>query len=118
NLLVENESPTRLFPPLSSSPPPIPPRSKLRPEPLRIWRPNGGDSDGVPESGSASVLSSPRLTEALRRQFGGIHIGLDSGSGSRAGFGSGFSADEPKGERWGCYGPPGIAQVLEDGAEC
>ncbi|KAL2180941.1 uncharacterized protein P884DRAFT_274797 [Thermothelomyces heterothallicus CBS 202.75] len=123
NLLVENESPTRLPPPSPPSPPPIPPRSKLRPEPLRIWRPNAGDADGVTNpvasgSGSASVLSSPGLTEAVRRQFGGNLVGLGSGSGSRVGFGIGLNGDGPKGERWGCSGPPGIAQVLEEGAEC
>ncbi|KAL2161361.1 hypothetical protein VTH06DRAFT_8583 [Thermothelomyces fergusii] len=117
HLLVENESPTR-FPPPPPSPPPIPPRSKLRPEPLRIWRPNGGDGDGAAhpggsESGRASVLSSPGLTEAVRRQFGGSHVGLGPG------FGPGLSGDGgPKAERWACVGPPGIAQVLGGGAEC
>ena len=62
----ENESPSSglgLSPSLSGGmpPPPIPARSKLRPEPLRIER-------GV--AGSPGV-GSPGLTEAVRRQFGG-----------------------------------------------
>ncbi|EAQ89762.1 hypothetical protein CHGG_06381 [Chaetomium globosum CBS 148.51] len=42
SLLVENESPTRAPPP----PPPIPPRSKMRPEPLRIVRASPGPVGG------------------------------------------------------------------------
>ncbi|KAK4032184.1 hypothetical protein C8A01DRAFT_41379, partial [Parachaetomium inaequale] len=74
--LVENESPVR-----SAPPPPIPPRSKLRPEPLRIVRPPS-------VGGVSSVLSSPGLTEAVRRQFGGGGV-----SGNGGGLGGGFGGD-------------------------
>ncbi|KAK4240111.1 hypothetical protein C8A03DRAFT_31765 [Achaetomium macrosporum] len=65
----ENESPTR-----SPPPPPIPPRSKLRPAPLKISRqtpPSAGHGVMSP-SVSASVMSSPGLTEAVLRQFGPV----------------------------------------------
>ncbi|KAK3310816.1 uncharacterized protein B0T15DRAFT_519549 [Chaetomium strumarium] len=68
-LTNENESPNR-----SSPPPPIPPRSKLRPAPLRISRqtPPGSGNGVMSPSGSASVMSSPGLTEAVLRQFGPV----------------------------------------------
>ncbi|KAL2144517.1 hypothetical protein VTI28DRAFT_9022 [Corynascus sepedonium] len=146
SLLVENESPTR--PPPQVPPPPIPPRSKLRPEPLRVWRSNGGGGGGdgiiaspaaaASVSGSMSVVSSPGLTEAVRRQFGGGGLaglggsGSVSGSGSRVGFGFGLgscggnssSGDSVKGQK-GHKGDSwvdnhhhrGIAEILlEEGA--
>ncbi|KAK4250991.1 hypothetical protein C7999DRAFT_38124 [Corynascus novoguineensis] len=142
SLLVENESPTR--PPPQVPPPPIPPRSKLRPEPLRVWRSNGGGGGGdgiitspaaASVSGSMSVMSSPGLTEAVRRQFGGGGFaglggsGSVSGSGSRVGFGFGLgscgenssygdSAKGQKGDSWvDNHHHRGIAEVLlEEGA--
>ncbi|KAK4137079.1 hypothetical protein BT67DRAFT_347057, partial [Trichocladium antarcticum] len=62
-LLVENENPSAPSSP-SLLPPPIPPRSKLRPSPLRVSR--------TKFSSPYSVTSSPGLTEAVRRQFGGV----------------------------------------------
>ncbi|KAH6855036.1 hypothetical protein B0I37DRAFT_401893 [Chaetomium sp. MPI-CAGE-AT-0009] len=94
--LVENESPTR-------APPPIPPRSKMRPEPLRIVRTSGHHhgqgqgQGGVSVSGvrvlapaspaPSSVLSSPGLSEAVQRQFGGGLSKAVSGSGDHQGVG-------------------------------
>ncbi|KAK4151450.1 hypothetical protein C8A00DRAFT_35898 [Chaetomidium leptoderma] len=108
-LLVENESPVTLrLPP----PPPIPPRSKLRPEPLRIVRPSSslaglGYPPRPPGSPSvSSVLSSPGLSEAVQRQFGG---GFQQRRGSRRG---GLLYDQ----RGGCEGRMrrGIGEVLEE----
>ena len=67
----ENESPCGLSLSLSGGvlPPPIPARSKLRPEPLRIER---------------GVVGSPGLTEAVRRQFGG-GVGNGGGGGEAGG---------------------------------
>lgn len=84
-LLAENESPTRLPPPPPPPPhrpppPPPPPqgvrsRSKLRPSPLRVARSSAGRGYGYGRGhdhgyGSPSAMSSPGLTEAVRRQFG------------------------------------------------
>jgi hypothetical protein len=72
-------SPRRL---LLLPPPPIPPRSKLRPSPLRVSRTvEDGRWDGVDGCGY-SVLSSPGLTEAVRRQFGDVLLGgVERGEG-------------------------------------
>ena len=53
---------------MATTRPPIPARSKLRPEPLRIVR-----GDGMHEE---EEVGSPGLTEAVRRQFGGAGEGV------------------------------------------
>ncbi|KAK4124880.1 hypothetical protein N657DRAFT_689276 [Parathielavia appendiculata] len=119
NLLLENESPTTRPPPPRPPPPPapqtnrppIPPRSKMRPDPLRIMRPpslkaagsstgpgrlkslvppphHGGGGGGVVSVGtspSVSVVSSPGLSEALQRQFGGLITSSSGGYGCGSG---------------------------------
>ncbi|KAL2122162.1 hypothetical protein VTJ04DRAFT_2617 [Mycothermus thermophilus] len=102
-----------------ATPPPIPPKSKLRqqqespqlrPEPLRIMRqrprtgvhtpvglgpgPGPGTGSGV-ASPAASVLSSPGLTEAFMKQFGGGGGGGGKGMASLSGMVKGTEGSSP-----------------------
>lgn len=108
----ENESPGTLC--LGQTPPPIPPRSKLRPAPLRISRgavPVGMVSPAA--AGTMSVVSSPGLTEAVMRQFGGG--GPDGfGRGGGGGYGVGIGEVLASGN-WGPEGERG--KGLEKGGE-
>ncbi|KAL1840754.1 hypothetical protein VTJ49DRAFT_146 [Mycothermus thermophilus] len=108
-------------------PPPISAKSKfrpepLRPEPLRVARQRpfrGGEQQwkgiqglqGPPSPSMASVLSSPGLTEALRRQFGNGGGGGGGGGGGMSSLSevvAGVGAGSVKGSPGGGEGSSGV----------